>query len=107
MTNAAREGANYLVYHPNDVAINFAESKFMVLNEIKNSGLDIPQENIQIQCLDVTIDEFGVITNEVVDPTCTGRTTVEVIITLEHNVTIFSYLTGPISMHSSARMVIP
>jgi Flp pilus assembly protein TadG len=108
MTNAAREGANYLIYHPDDVGTNFAYSKTMVINELTNSGLeDIDPSQIQIQCLIVTFDIDGNVLSETVDATCAGRSTAEVIISTQHELSIFGFFTGPIPMQSSARMVIP
>jgi Flp pilus assembly protein TadG len=108
LTNAAREGANFLVYHRDDYLDNFFATKAQVQNEISLSGLNIATEEISVQCLDVTIDEFtGEITSETVNNFCSGRSTVEVIVTNQHHVTIFGFLTGPIQMEANARMVIP
>jgi Flp pilus assembly protein TadG len=109
LTNAAREGANYLVYHRDDVSTNFVYTKIHVQKEIANAaGLNIATDEITVQCLDVTIDAFtGEITSEVVDNTCPGRSTVEVTITNQHPVTIFYYFIGEYTLQANARMVVP
>ena len=39
LTNAAREGANYLAYYPQDKDTNYTETKKMILDETSNLGV--------------------------------------------------------------------
>ena len=44
LTNAAREGANYLAYYPGDKNDNYAETYARIQRELSNSGLVDPAE---------------------------------------------------------------
>ena len=44
LTNAAREGANYLAYYPGDKSDDYAETYARIQREISNSGLVDPAE---------------------------------------------------------------
>lgn len=49
LTNAAREGANYLAYYPEDMKNDFADTYARITHEVENSGL--------VDTGDIIIDE--------------------------------------------------
>ena len=97
MENAAREGAHFLLYDPEDPDNGFPNTIEAVKNEARNSGVTIEDADITVQCW----------SGAVIDNNCPPGSTVEVIVTNEYAVSVFSYFLGPITMLSNARMLVP
>lgn len=110
MTNAAREGANFFVYHKRDSDV-IDKTKSRVMNEVWNvSEITITPPQVVIECRDVTVD---LVNKEIISDTpladafdCPRGYTLEVTVSNEYN-TIFDFIIGPFTMQANARMVIP
>jgi len=98
LTNSAREGANYMVYHRlAGMANSFQATKEHVVKEGANSGFTIDTANIQVACL----------VGGSPDVTCPSRSTV--VVTVTHNMPLLVDVIfhGPLQLRSEARMLIP
>jgi Flp pilus assembly protein TadG len=94
LTNAAREGVNYLVYYPEDAANGYVNT----LDAIKNEGMG---SNVEIVDADVTI--VGC---------CTPGAAVSVTVTktvnliFESALQMFGLLSGPVQLSGAIKMVV-
>ena len=94
LTNAAREGANYIAYFPEDANNGFAGTYTAIINEANSS-------TVQVTAADVTFSGC-----------CTRGTPVEVTITREVDLIFdgvlqaFGLLGGPVEITSSVRMMV-
>ncbi|MFN2216616.1 MAG: TadE/TadG family type IV pilus assembly protein [Anaerolineales bacterium] len=98
LENAAREGALYMVYYPDEGKANsFALSKDAVRLEAQNSGVEILDEDIDIHC-----DFEGTENNNCPEGSI-------VIVTVQHELSVIfdGLLGGPFNLSNDARMLIP
>ena len=98
LENAAREGANYMVYHTADgVANSFALAKTAVQVEAQDSGLSIQSADIDVKCMQGTTENNA----------CPSGTTV--IVTVQHQfvMAIGIFFNNPLILSNDARMLIP
>jgi hypothetical protein len=86
ITNAAREGAYYLSYHPDEPE----EAIQAAIDEADSSGITLNEDNISILPVGC----------------CTPGSYAEVLIAYDIELDIFQFLLGPIELTSSARMVV-
>ena len=98
LTNSAREGANYLVYHRlAGMANSFQATKEHVVKEGSSLGFTIDTANIQVRCLVGGVENLA----------CPSRSTV--VVTVTHNMPLILDVIfhGPLQLRSEARMLIP
>jgi Flp pilus assembly protein TadG len=94
ITNAAREGANYLAYFPEDANNGFADTLAAIINEADSS-------TVQVTAADVTFTGC-----------CTRGSPVEVTITravdliFDNALQTFGLLGGPVEITSSVQMMV-
>jgi len=87
-TNAAREGAYYLSYHPDDRTSGYTGT----IHAIQNEGIGA---GVAINTSDITVTGC-----------CTTGSPVEVTVRQTVNLTIFNFFTGPLQMTSRVRMLV-
>lgn len=99
MENAAREGANYLVYNNTDVsrASNFAAVKSAVTGEAADSGITISVGDVEVQCLE----------GATVNNACPSGSTVVVRVERQYTLMFDILSGGPLTLANEARMLIP
>jgi Flp pilus assembly protein TadG len=98
LENSAREGAYYMVYNPAEGAANaFAKAKLATQVEAEDSGITIPTEDIEVQCMQ----------GATIDNTCPSGSTVTVTVRHELELVIDMFSDGPVEMINDARMLIP
>lgn len=98
LTNSAREGANYMVYHRlAGMANSFQATKEHVVKEGSSLGFTIDTANIQVTCLVGGTENLA----------CPSRSTV--VVTVTHNMPLILDVIfhGPLQLRSEARMLIP
>jgi Flp pilus assembly protein TadG len=98
LENAAREGALYMVYNPDDgKADSFALSKAAVQLEAENSGVEILDEDIDIYC-----ELDGSENNNCPEGSI-------VVVTVQHELSVIfdGLLGGPFHLANDAKMLIP
>lgn len=100
LENAAREGAHYFIYNQDDANHSFSSTIAQIQNESKNSGVTIRSGDISVQCL-----TSGVVNSPPSD--CPPGSTIEVIVSNQYNVSVIGFITGPLTMQSNARMMVP
>ncbi len=98
LENAAREGAHFLIYAPDDPANNFTDTILAVVSEAANSGVTITTTDVVVHCYDSLGNQNDV---------CPGGSTAEIIVSNEFTPAIFGFVTGSLTMQSNARMLIP
>jgi Flp pilus assembly protein TadG len=98
LENAAREGALFMVLHPDDGKLDsFALVKVAVRQETENSGVEILDEDIDIYC------ELGGTVNN----NCPEGSFVVVAVHHELSIVFEGLLGGPFTLTNDARMLIP
>jgi len=98
LTNAAREGANFMVYHSEeDVPAAFSGTKAAVMAEGGTSGLNIDESDIVVRCLLGGVD----------DPDCSKGSTAVVSVTHQLELLVEVLFRGPLVLTAEARMMIP
>jgi hypothetical protein len=98
LTNSAREGANYMVYHRlAGMANSFEKTKEAVVIEGANSGFTIDTAKIQVSCLAAGSPA----------PTCPSRSTVVVTVSHDMPLLVDIIFHGPLHLRSEARMLLP
>ena len=97
LENSAREGAYYMVSHTDGKDAGFAKTKTAAQIEGENSGITIPPEDIEVNCM----------VGGSVDNTCPSESTVVVIVHHEITLVIDVFFNGPLNLTGDARMLIP
>jgi len=98
LTNSAREGANYMVYHRLEgMANSFQATKDNVVKEGANSGFTIDTANVQVTCLVGGSENL----------TCPSLSTVVVTVTHDMPFLVDVIFHGPLHLRTEARMLIP
>ena len=98
LENSAREGAYYMVYNTAEGKANgFALAKEAVQIEGQNSGITIPLQDIEINCM-----VGGTINN-----TCPSGSSVVVTVHYEMALAVDILFNGPLELADDARMLIP
>ena len=100
LENAAREGAYYLIYDQEDADSGFTNTINAVKTEAQNSGVIIQDSEITPQCL-----SGGTVNTPPTD--CPQGSTIEVIVAHSYQVAVLSYFSGPVTIQSNARMLLP
>ena len=96
MTNAAREGAKHLAFHPDDKGNGYADTKLAAQNEAVSSGVAITVDDVIAFCTDS--DTSG---------ECDEDTPAQVTVELEMNLGIFGLFASTNTISSTANMVVP
>lgn len=97
LTNSAREGANYVVYHAG-TEFSEDETKNAVQVEGANSGVSIAADDIAVQCLDSGgIPATG----------CPHGSMAVVSATYPMDLLVEVIFHGPLQLRSEARMLVP
>lgn len=98
ITNAAREGARYLVRNPDDNLDIFFGTIEATLREAESSAVTLIASDVNITaCTDTDVPDDG----------CDSQSVVEVTVTKSFSFFFGDYLVGPLPLSSSARMLIP
>ena len=119
LTNAAREGANYLAYYPDDKKTNYTATEALISEEISNSGVVGPVSEICVKILPADCstpgDSVGVRVIITVPPEycCTQGNPVEVTVSINDIPLIFGgfyhqfFTTGEkLTLSSTVRMMV-
>ncbi len=98
LENAAREGAYYMVYHPEDrIGPSFPAAQTAVQVEAQDSGFPIATNKIVVKCM-----QGGTQNNA-----CPSGSTVIVTVQYEFQFVVSRFFGGPIQLTNEARMLIP
>lgn len=88
VTNAAREGAYYLSYHPEDKSAAYAKTILAVQNEAVGAG-------VKVNAADVVVSNC-----------CTAGQPVSVTVKQTVTLSILNFLFGPINVDSTIKMLV-
>lgn len=94
LTNAAREGVNYLAYFPEDKDQGYAHTFFMIANEANSSNVDFADLVVNITGCCTPGQPVGVTISTQVDLVFDGV------------LQFFGLMEGPVQLTSSVRMVV-
>ena len=105
LTNAAREGANYLARNPSDQKNSFSETKNVIEDEPKNSSvitvlIDCSGTNCDVSC--TPTDEKGC--SQFGEATVTATTSVDLI--FGNFLQTVGLTSGPITLSSTVKMMV-
>lgn len=100
LTNAAREGAHFLIYDLTNPP-NFNNTRAAVIQEAQNSGVTIIADNIIIQCTRLV---SGV---PIVDNNCPQGSMATITVNHSFNLLNIGMFTSAINMQSDAKMLVP
>lgn len=97
IVNATREGARYLIYHPDDASFSFTGTLAAVKAEAVNSGVTITNSDILVSC--VNLDAFT--------DKCDRVNPVSVTVSLTYKLGLLGIFKSTIELKDSARMMVP
>jgi len=98
ITNSAREGARYLIGHPDDVETGWLSTKDAVVKEANNSGIQLAGGDVTIFCPDINP----------ADNLCDPGTTASVKVTQKIDVGILDIFgISPVTLEETANMLVP